>query len=34
LRFGIQWLNPPMKRYPLELRIPELGYRISFDAPN
>lgn len=34
LRFGIQWLNPPTKRYPLELRIPELGYRISFDAPN
>lgn len=34
LRFGIQWLNAPAKRYPLELRIPELGYRISFNPPS
>ncbi len=33
LRFGIQWLNPPEKQYPLELRIPPLGYRVAFDSP-
>lgn len=33
IRFGIQWLNPTNKPYPLELRIPALGYRVSFDPP-
>lgn len=34
LRFGIQWLKPVDRPYPLELRIPELGYRVSFEPPD
>jgi hypothetical protein len=34
IRFALTWLNSPTKAYPLELRLPSVGYRVLFNPPH